>query len=110
MKVRITAEKTEMDAIGQAQSKISATKAALVAEIQAIKSRLGTAKQVHTDKDDQISTLKLEIKHQNDIEDTSTWIFRPLILCINLQIFLLKEKSIMSVKSRIDLLFITFFE
>ena len=52
-----------MDAIDQAQSKISATKAALVDEIQAIKSRLGTAKQVHTDKDDQIITLKLEIKH-----------------------------------------------
>merc|ERR1712226_1199650 len=64
---RIAGEKAQMDAIGQAQSKISATKAALGAEIQAMESRLGAAEQDRADKDDQIRTLKEEIEHQNDM-------------------------------------------
>merc|ERR1712029_492122 len=67
VKGRIAAEKAQMDAIGQAQSKISATKAALGAEIQAMESRLGAAEQDRADKDDQIRTLKEEIEHQNDM-------------------------------------------
>merc|ERR1712029_372778 len=67
VKGRIAAEKAQMDAIGQAQSKISASKAALGAEIQAMESRLGAAEQDRADKDDQIRTLKEEIEHQNDM-------------------------------------------
>merc|ERR1711976_738768 len=55
---RIAGEKAQMDAIGQAQSKIGATKAALAAEIKALEDR--------ADKDEQIRTLKDESEHQND--------------------------------------------
>merc|ERR1719340_294170 len=67
VKGRVAAEKAQMDSIGQAQSKISATKAALGAEIQAMEARLGAAEQDRADKDDQIRTLKEEIEHQNDM-------------------------------------------
>merc|ERR1719346_759382 len=67
VKGRIANEKAQMDAIGQAQSKISATKAALGAEIKAMEDRLGAAEQDRADKDDQIRTLKEEIEHQNDM-------------------------------------------
>ena len=53
--------------VGQAHSKISATKAALGAGIQTMESRLDAAEQIHDGKDDQIYTLKQEIEHQNDV-------------------------------------------
>merc|ERR1719510_498067 len=64
---RIAGEKTQMDAISQAQSKIAATKATLGAEITACEGKLGAAEQDRADKDDQIRTLKEEIEHQNDM-------------------------------------------
>merc|ERR1719230_793016 len=64
---RIAGEKAQMDAIGQAQSKIGATKAALAADIKALEDRLGSAEQDRADKDEQIRTLKDEIEHQNDM-------------------------------------------
>merc|ERR1719412_2046685 len=67
VKGRVAGEKAQMDAIGQAQSKISATKAALGAEISALEAKLGAAEQDRADKDDQIRTLKEEIEHQNDM-------------------------------------------
>merc|ERR1712141_789133 len=48
-------------------SKITATKAALGAEIQALEGKLGAAESDRADKDDQIRTLKEEIDHQNDM-------------------------------------------
>merc|ERR1712079_605625 len=64
---RIAGEKAQMDAIGQAQSKIGATKAALGEEIKALEERLAAAEQDRADKDDQIRTMKEEIDHQNDM-------------------------------------------
>merc|ERR1712156_345492 len=64
---RIAGEKSQMDAIGQAQSKIGATKAALGEEIKALEERLAAAEQDRADKDDQIRTMKEEIDHQNDM-------------------------------------------
>merc|ERR1711976_431232 len=64
---RIAGEKSQMDAIGQAQSKIGSTKAALAADIKALEDRLGSAEQDRADKDEQIRTLKDEIEHQNDM-------------------------------------------
>merc|ERR1712156_1109538 len=64
---RIAGEKAQMDAIGQAQSKIGATKAALGEEIKALEERLGAAEQDRAVKDEQIRTLKDEIEHQNDM-------------------------------------------
>merc|ERR1719278_434665 len=63
---RIAGEKAQMDAIGQAQAKIGATKAALSEEIGALEERLGAAEQDKNDKDGQIRILKEEIEHQND--------------------------------------------
>jgi len=51
---RIAGEKAQMDAIGQAQSKIGATKAALGEEIQALEAKLAAAEQDRADKDAQI--------------------------------------------------------
>merc|ERR1711976_812681 len=64
---RIAGEKSQMAAIGQAQSKIGSTKAALAADIKALEDRLGSAEQDRADKDEQIRTLKDEIEHQNDM-------------------------------------------
>merc|ERR1712051_534674 len=64
---RIAGEKSQMDAIGQAQAKIGATKAALSEEIGAMEERLGAAEQDKNDKDGQIRVLKEEIEHQNDM-------------------------------------------
>merc|ERR1719305_1627198 len=64
---RIAGEKSQMDAIGQAQAKIGATKAALCEEIGALEERLGAAEQDKNDKDGQIRILKEEIEHQNDM-------------------------------------------
>merc|ERR1712170_89682 len=64
---RIAGEKSQMDAIGQAQSKIGSTKAALGEEIQALEAKLAAAEQDRADKDAQIRTLKDEIEHQNDM-------------------------------------------
>merc|ERR1712190_250350 len=64
---RIAGEKAQMDAIGQAQSKIGSTKAALANEIKALEDRLGAAEQDRAVKDEQIRTLKDEIEHQNDM-------------------------------------------
>merc|ERR1712241_722692 len=64
---RIAGEKQQMDAINGAMSKITATKAALGAEIQALEGKLGAAESDRADKDDQIRTLKEEIDHQNDM-------------------------------------------
>merc|ERR1719278_555771 len=64
---RIAGEKAQMDAIGQAQAKIGATKAALSEEIGALEERLGAAEQDKNDKDGQIRILKEEIEHQNDM-------------------------------------------
>merc|ERR1719278_1681332 len=64
---RIAGEKAQMDAIGQAQAKIGATKAALAEEIGALEERLGAAEQDKNDKDGQIRILKEEIEHQNDM-------------------------------------------
>merc|ERR1712088_802746 len=64
---RIAGEKSQMDAIGQAQAKIGATKAALSEEIGALEERLGAAEQDKNDKDGQIRILKEEIEHQNDM-------------------------------------------
>merc|ERR1719288_170201 len=64
---RIAGEKSQMDAIGQAQSKIGSTKAALANEIKALEDRLGAAEQDRAVKDEQIRTLKDEIEHQNDM-------------------------------------------
>merc|ERR1739844_305585 len=64
---RIAGEKAQMDAIGQAQAKIGATKAALSEEIGALEERLGAAEQDKNDKDGQIRVLKEEIEHQNDM-------------------------------------------
>merc|ERR1712061_124350 len=64
---RIAGEKAQMDAIGQAQSKIGSTKAALADDIKALEDRLGAAEQDRADKDEQIRTLKDEIEHQNDM-------------------------------------------
>jgi len=64
---RIAGENAQMDAIGQAQSKIGATKAALSDEIGALEERLGAAEQDKNDKDGQIRILKEEIEHQNDM-------------------------------------------
>merc|ERR1711935_359939 len=63
---RIAGEKAQMDAIGQAQSKIGATKAALSEEIHALEEKLGAAEQDRADKDEQIRSMKDEIEHQND--------------------------------------------
>merc|ERR1711881_189700 len=64
---RIAGERAQMDAIGQAQSKIGATKAALGEEIKALEEKLDAAESDRADKDDQIRTLKEEIDHQNDM-------------------------------------------
>merc|ERR1719483_69496 len=64
---RIAGENAQMDAIGQAQAKIGATKEALSIEIGAMEERLGAAEQDKCDKDGQICTLKEEIEHQNDM-------------------------------------------
>ena len=64
---RIAGEMAQMDAIGQAQSKINSTKASLSSEINALESKLGAAEQDKADKDEQIRTLKEEIEHQNDM-------------------------------------------
>merc|ERR1712203_37645 len=64
---RIAGEAAQMEAIGQAQSKIGSTKAALAAEIKTLEERLGAAEQDRADKDNQIATLKEEIEHQNDM-------------------------------------------
>merc|ERR1711936_1088994 len=63
---RIAGERAQMDAIGQAQSKIGATKAALGEEIKALEEKLGAAEQDRADKDEQIRSMKEEIEHQND--------------------------------------------
>jgi len=63
---RIAGEKAQMDAIGQAQSKIGATKAALAEEIHALEEKLAAAEQDRADKDEQIRSMKDEIEHQND--------------------------------------------
>merc|ERR1711976_841586 len=63
---RIAGEKAQMDAIGQAQSKIGATKAALGEEIGALEAKLAAAEQDRADKDAQIRSMKEEIEHQND--------------------------------------------
>merc|ERR1711988_1485794 len=63
---RIAGEKAQMDAIGQAQSKIGATKAALGEEISALEAKLAAAEQDRADKDAQIRSMKEEIEHQND--------------------------------------------
>merc|ERR1719232_137479 len=67
VKQRIAGEKAQMDSIGQAQSKINSTKAALSSEINALEGKLGAAEQDKADKDEQIRTLKEEIEHQNDM-------------------------------------------
>jgi len=67
VKGRIANEKSQMDSIGQAQSKIGSTKAALGAEIKSMEDRLAAAEQDRADKDDQIRTMKEEIEHQNDM-------------------------------------------
>merc|ERR1712088_904223 len=64
---RVAGEAAQMEAIGQAQSKIGSTKAALAAEIKTLEERLGAAEQDRADKDNQIATLKEEIEHQNDM-------------------------------------------
>merc|ERR1712020_327727 len=64
---RIAGEKQQMDAINGAMSKITATKAALAAEIGNLEVQLGAAEQDRTWKDEQIRTLKEEIDHQNDM-------------------------------------------
>merc|ERR1719292_125163 len=48
---RIAGEKAQMDSIGQAQSKIGTTKAALAADIQALEAKLAAAEQDRADKD-----------------------------------------------------------
>merc|ERR1712109_127631 len=58
VKGRIAAEKAQMDAISQAQSKIGATKAALGEEIKALEERLAAAEQDRADKDEQIRAMK----------------------------------------------------
>merc|ERR1712212_828577 len=63
---RIAGEKAQMDAIGQAQSKIAAQKAALGEEITAMEEKLAAAEQDRADKDAQIRSMKEEIEHQND--------------------------------------------
>jgi len=67
VKNRIAGEKAQMDSIGQAQSKINATKGTLMGEIGNMESKLSAAEQDRADKDDQIRTLKEEIEHQNDM-------------------------------------------
>merc|ERR1712042_357632 len=64
---RVAGEKAQMDAIGQAQSKIGATKAALGEEISALEAKLAAAEQDRADKDAQIRSMKEEIEHQNDM-------------------------------------------
>merc|ERR1712179_526452 len=64
---RIKGEKEEKNLIGQAQSKVTAQKAALGAEIEALEGRLAAAESDRADKDDQIRTCKEEIEHQNDM-------------------------------------------
>merc|ERR1719270_1931126 len=64
---RIAGEKSQMDAIGQAQAKIGQTKAALGEEITAMEEKLSAAEQDKNDKDSQIRMLKEEIEHQNDM-------------------------------------------
>merc|ERR1712050_436768 len=49
---RIAGEKSQMDAIGQAQSKIGSTKAALAADIKALEAKLAAAEQDRADKDE----------------------------------------------------------
>merc|ERR1711970_1285619 len=63
---RIAGEKSQMDSIGQAQSKIGSTKAALAADIHALEEKLAAAEQDRADKDEQIRSMKDEIEHQND--------------------------------------------
>merc|ERR1712088_320015 len=63
---RVAGEAAQMEAIGQAQSKIGSTKAALAAEIKTLEERLGAAEQDRADKDEQIRSMKEEIEHQND--------------------------------------------
>merc|ERR1719282_709192 len=64
---RIKGEKSQMDSIGQAQSKIGSTKAALAADIKNMEEKLAAAEQDRADKDSQIRILKDEIEHQNDM-------------------------------------------
>merc|ERR1719264_864813 len=64
---RIKGEKEEKNLIGQAQSKVTAQKAALGAEIEALEGRLAAAESDRNDRDDQIRTCKEEIEHQNDM-------------------------------------------
>merc|ERR1712042_295651 len=64
---RVSGEKSQMDAIGQAQSKIGSTKAALGEEISALEAKLAAAEQDRADKDAQIRSMKEEIEHQNDM-------------------------------------------
>merc|ERR1719232_1717861 len=63
---RIAGEKSQMDALSQAMSKINSNKAALATEIEAMEGKLSAAEQDRADKDDQIRTLKEEIDHQTD--------------------------------------------
>jgi predicted nucleic acid-binding Zn-ribbon protein len=64
---RIKGEKEQKTAIGQQQSKVTAQKATLGAEITVLEERLGAAESDRADKDDQIRTCKEEIEHQNDM-------------------------------------------
>merc|ERR1712087_110081 len=64
---RIKGEKEQKTAIGQQQSKVTAQKATLGAEISVLEERLGAAESDRADKDDQIRTCKEEIEHQNDM-------------------------------------------
>merc|ERR1719431_1993870 len=63
---RIAGEKSQMDSIGQAQSKIGSTKAALGEEIKALEEKLSATEQDRAEKDEQIRSMKEEIEHQND--------------------------------------------
>ena len=67
VKNRIAGEKAQKESLNQAQSKISAQKAQLGEEINALEGRLGAAEEDKATKDDQIRTLKEEIEHQNDM-------------------------------------------
>merc|ERR1712088_360765 len=67
VKARVAGEKSQMDAIGQAQTKVNSQKAALGEEIKSLEGRLGAAESDRADKDDQIRTCKEEIEHQNDM-------------------------------------------
>ena len=67
VKNRIAGEKSQMDSLSQAQSKINSQKSQLAEEIKVLEGRLGAAEEDKATKDDQIRTLKEEIEHQNDM-------------------------------------------